>query len=70
MKRNTGYLKLFLALMLCFSVLTALTVSAGAADFKKEYKMQINVGPQFYWGMGAQKFADLVKERTGGQINI
>lgn len=70
MKRNTRYLKLFLALGLCFSVLTALTLSAQAADFKKEYKMQINVGPQFYWGMGAQKFADLVKQRTGGQINI
>ncbi len=43
---------------------------AEAGEFKKEYKMQINVGPQFYWGMGAQKFADLVKEKTNGQINI
>jgi tripartite ATP-independent transporter DctP family solute receptor len=41
-----------------------------AAEFKKEYKMQVNVGPTFYWGMGAQKFADLVKEKTNGQINI
>ena len=41
-----------------------------AGNFKKEYKMQINVNPQFYWGMGAQKFVDLVKERTNGQINI
>jgi len=32
--------------------------------------MQINVGPQFYWGMGAAKFSELVKERTSGQINI
>jgi tripartite ATP-independent transporter DctP family solute receptor len=70
MKRNSGYSRLFLALALCFSILTVLTLSAEAADFKKEYKMQINVGPQFYWGMGAQKFADLVKQRTGGQINI
>ena len=70
MKRTTRYLKFFLAVALCFSVLVALTVSVEAANFKKEYKMQINVGPQFYWGMGAQKFADLVKQRTGGQINI
>ncbi len=70
MKRTTRYLKFFLAVALCFSVLAALTVSVEAANFKKEYKMQINVGPQFYWGMGAQKFADLVKQRTGGQINI
>jgi len=70
MKRSTRYLTFFLALALCFSVLVALTVSVEAGNFKKEYKMQINVGPQFYWGMGAQKFADLVKQRTGGQINI
>jgi tripartite ATP-independent transporter DctP family solute receptor len=70
MKRTTRYLKFFLAVALCFSVLAALTVSVEAANFKKEYKIQINVGPQFYWGMGAQKFADLVKQRTGGQINI
>jgi len=41
-----------------------------ACDFKKEYKMQVNVGPQFYWGMGALKFVVLVKERTNGQVNI
>lgn len=41
-----------------------------AAEFKKEYKMQVNVGPTFYWGMGAQKFADLVKEKTDGQIIV
>jgi len=70
MKRPTRQLQFFLAWALCFSVFIALTVSAEAADFKKEYKMQINVGPQFYWGMGAQKFSDLVKQRTNGQINI
>ncbi len=70
MKRTTRHLQLFLALVLCFSVLMALTVSAEAGDFKKEYKMQINVGPQFYWGMGANKFVELVKQRTNGQMNI
>ena len=70
MKKATRYVTLFLATAVCFSMLLALTVAAQAADFKKEYKMQINVGPQFYWGMGAQKFADLVKQRTNGQINI
>ena len=32
--------------------------------------MQVNVGPAFDWGKGAQKWADLVKERTNGLINI
>jgi tripartite ATP-independent transporter DctP family solute receptor len=44
--------------------------AAQAADFKKEYKLQVNVGPSFYWGIGATKFADLVKEKTNGQINV
>ncbi len=43
----------------------------GAAfEFKKEYKMQLNVGPTFYWGMGATKFAELVKEKTDGKMNV
>lgn len=37
---------------------------------KVEYTMQVNVGPTYGWGMGAQKWADLVKEKTGGKINI
>jgi tripartite ATP-independent transporter DctP family solute receptor len=43
---------------------------ARAVDFKKEYKLQVNVGPSFYWGIGATKFADLVREKTKGQVNI
>jgi len=41
-----------------------------SADFKKEYKLQVNVGPSFYWGIGASKFADLVRAKTNGQVNI
>jgi TRAP-type transport system periplasmic protein len=52
-------------------VLAVFIVPSGlAADFKKEYKLQVNVGPSFYWGIGATKFADLVREKTNGQINI
>ena len=43
---------------------------ASAMEFKKEYKLQVTVGPNFYWGRGAAKFAELVKEKTGGKINI
>ena len=70
MKQNTHCLKITLVLGLCLSVLMLVAAAGQAAEFKKEYKMQINVGSKFYWGMGAQKFADLVKERTNGQINI
>ncbi len=44
--------------------------NAYAKGFKKEYKLQVTVGPNFYWGEGAAKFAELVYEKTGGQINI
>jgi tripartite ATP-independent transporter DctP family solute receptor len=70
MTRRIDYLRYFLVFALCFAVVIAYTANGEASEFKKEYKMQINVGPQFYWGMGAQKFSDLVKERTNGQIII
>ena len=41
-----------------------------AFAFKKEYKLQLNVPASFYWGMGATKFAELVKQKTSGQINV
>lgn len=56
-------------LMVCVSMLFNVPV-ADAAKYKKEYKLQVNVGPSFYWGIGATKFADLVREKTGGRINI
>ena len=43
---------------------------AQEAKFKEEYKLTLNVGPTFYWGIGAAKFADLVKEKTKGKINV
>jgi len=61
-----GFLVMFLSIILVISFV----MTVKAEEYKKEYKMQINVGPTFYWGMGAQKFADLVKEKTNGQINI
>ena len=43
---------------------------ADEPKFKDEYKLTFNVAPSFYWGMGAAKFADLVKEKTNGRINV
>ncbi|NWF53390.1 MAG: DctP family TRAP transporter solute-binding subunit [Syntrophaceae bacterium] len=40
------------------------------AAYKPEYKLSVVVAQNNPWGMSAQKFADLVKERTGGKINI
>ena len=40
------------------------------AAYKAEYKMSTVVPPAFAWGKGGEIFLTLVKERTGGRINI
>lgn len=43
---------------------------AEAATYKPEYKNSLVVGPVGPWGEAATKFADTVRERSGGKINI
>ena len=62
--------KVLLVLAAVFFLGTLAAAPGAAFEFKKEYKMQLNVGPTFYWGMGATKFAELVKEKTGGRMNV
>ncbi len=54
---------------------TALGASFGAAaqvpaNYKAEYKMSLVLGPAYPWGKGGEIWANLVKERTQGRINI
>jgi tripartite ATP-independent transporter DctP family solute receptor len=48
----------------------SLLPALGSAAYKPEYKLSVVVAQNNPWGGGAQKFADLVRERTGGKINI
>ena len=52
----------------------ALVVVAGlapaAAQYKPEFKNSLVVGPSGPWGEAAAKFADLLRERTRGRINV
>jgi tripartite ATP-independent transporter DctP family solute receptor len=60
-------------LVLCIFPFAMCGTYAHAADkpkYKDEYKLTLNVGPSFYWGLGAAKFAELVKEKTNGKINV
>lgn len=56
--------------------LAALTVpvlvagAANAADYKAEYKLSTVLGKPFPWGVGGDRWAELVKEKTGGRINV
>ncbi|MGR4872079.1 DctP family TRAP transporter solute-binding subunit [Variovorax sp. LARHSF232] len=53
------------------AALTALPFAASAqANYKPEYKMSLVVGTAFPWGKGGEIWANLVKERTQGRINI
>src|SRR3954471_4254703 len=38
--------------------------------YRSEYKMSTVVPPAFAWGKGGEIFANLVRERTAGRINI
>ncbi|KZD12689.1 DctP family TRAP transporter solute-binding subunit [Oceanibaculum pacificum] len=44
--------------------------AAQAADYKAEYKISTVIGQPFPWGESAVKWADLVRERTNGRINM
>lgn len=62
-----------LILSLCAVAGLGLTLQAPAmaqANYKPEYKMSLVLGPAFPWGKGGEIWADLVKERTDGRINI
>ncbi|MBL8660391.1 MAG: DctP family TRAP transporter solute-binding subunit [Rhodospirillales bacterium] len=39
-----------------------------AADYKPEYKVSTVLGPPFPWGVAAEKWAELVAQRTDGRI--
>lgn len=52
---------------------TALAFTQGAVaqgNYKAEYKMSLVLGPPTPWGQSGKIWADLVKERTQGRINI
>ena len=52
----------------------ALACAAAGAQaqgaYKSEYKMSLVVGTAFPWGKGGEIWANLVRERTNGRINI
>ncbi len=71
MKRGQvkGLRLLLVAVVLAFWI-PADAKAVDAPKFKEEYKLTLNVAANFYWGIGATRFAELVKEKTGGRINV
>ena len=61
----------FLGLVLILAVVAAWSVPpVPAADYKPEYKLSTVVGKPFPWGIAGERWAELVKEKTGGRITI
>src|SRR5659263_235997 len=60
-----------LGLVAATAALGALPLAATAQTaYKPEYKMSLVLGPPLPLGTGGKIWADLVKERTAGRINI
>ena len=62
-----------LAMLAAAATLSTVSLSSSAqtpAAYKAEYKMSLVVGTAFPWGKGGEIWANLVKERTQGRINI
>ncbi len=45
-------------------------IVTGQSQYKAEYKLSTVVGPAFPWGKGGEIWANLVKEKTAGRINV
>jgi tripartite ATP-independent transporter DctP family solute receptor len=61
------------ALMLSVAASIAAAACAGRAmaqTYKSEYKMSLVLGPAFPWGKGGEIWANMVRQRTNGRINI
>lgn len=59
-----------LGLLAVAATLSTFSVAAPAQSYKAEYKMSLVLGPPTPWGEAGRIWADLVKERTQGRINI
>lgn len=55
---------------LAMALMVMSTVAFAADDFKATYKLTMTQTAQHPYGVGAQKLADIVKERTNGRIQI
>ena len=55
---------------LVLAALGLLGPAAQAQTYKAEYKLSTVVGTAFPWGKGGEIWAELVKQRTNGRINI
>jgi len=73
--KETVIMKLRRTLLALAAATTALAgatfaLPAAAQNYKSEYRMSLVVGPAFPWGKGGEIWANKVREKTNGRINI
>ena len=63
----------FRTLSLALAGIAAATLSHGGAvaqTYKAEYRLSATLAKPFPWGHGAERWAELVREKTDGRINV
>ncbi len=58
------------AIVLTIAALPVANNVAHAADYKPEYRLSTVLGPAFTWGKAGERWAELVKQKTDGRINV
>ncbi|MBN9404089.1 MAG: DctP family TRAP transporter solute-binding subunit [Burkholderiales bacterium] len=70
MKQRRKLLAAAAATALATALTLGLPASAQAQNYKSEYRMSLVVGTAFPWGKGGEIWADKVRQKTNGRINI
>ena len=69
-RRKTVRKTLFATLCMTAAALAWQIPSLAAADYKPEYKLSTVLARPMPWGIAGDRWAELVKEKTGGKINV
>lgn len=56
--------------LLAGATLLAAAFPAAATEYRSEYRLSTVLPDSFPWGAGGQRWAELIKERTQGRINV
>ena len=59
-----------LAVVVTFSLALGVPAASGAADYKPEFRLSLVISQDSAWGRAATRFADILRHRTQGRINI
>ena len=58
------------SITLAVALLLLVPSSVRAADYKAEYRLSTVLGPAFPWGKAGERWAELVRQKSNGRINI